>query len=148
MMVLTQAMSALQIEGYKLFMSNKTKCSNCHQPPHFTSYAFANNGLENTYPDKGRMAITGDTADHALYKIASLRNVAATAPYMLDGRIATLQGVIEHYNSGGANHPRKSPFIQPLFLSDREKASLLAFLNALTDQGVDQEKWGNPFFRK
>jgi cytochrome c peroxidase len=142
------AMSSLQIEGYKLFMSNKTKCSNCHSPPHFTNYAFANNGLTSIYPDKGRMSITGDTADYALYKIASLRNVAATAPYMLDGRIATLEGVINHYNSGGATHSQKASFIQPLFLSDREKASLLAFLNALTDQDTGQEKWGNPFFRK
>jgi cytochrome c peroxidase len=142
------ALSTQELEGYELFMSRKTNCSNCHQPPHFTSYAFENNGLALVYPDKGRMSITGNSADEALYKVPSLRNVAATSPYMLDGRIATLKGVIEHYNSGGLKHPQQSPFIQPLFLSDREKASLLAFLNTLTEPNAINEAWGNPYFRR
>ena len=35
------------------------------------------------------------------WRTPSLRNVALTAPYMHDGRYATLQEVIWHYNSGG-----------------------------------------------
>lgn len=30
----------------------------------------------------------------------SLRNVGLRAPYMHDGRFATLEEVVEHYNSG------------------------------------------------
>ena len=62
-----------------------------------------------------------------------LRNVAASAPYMHDGSLATLDDVIDHYARGGSGHPATDPSIQPLSLSAQDRADLRAFLNALTD---------------
>ena len=33
-------------------------------------------------------------------KVPSLRNVALTAPYMHDGRFATIDDVLDHYSHG------------------------------------------------
>ena len=63
----------------------------------------------------------------------TLRNVGVTAPYMHDGSLATLEAVVDHYNSGGKNHPHKSGLMKPLGLTAAEKADLVAFLEALTD---------------
>src|SRR5207247_6093285 len=40
--------------------------------------------------DKGRAEITKDPADQYVFRVASLRNVAMTAPYFHDGSVATL----------------------------------------------------------
>ena len=69
----------------------------------------------------------------ARFKVASLRNVEVTGPYMHDGSLRTLAEVIEHYNSGGKNHEIKSELILPLNLTQQEKDELLAFLLSLTD---------------
>jgi cytochrome c peroxidase len=64
------------------------------------------------------------------YKTPSLRNVAARAPYMHAGQIATLAGVIAHYDSAPA-----APFghseLKPLGLSATERRQLEAFLRTL-----------------
>jgi len=73
---------------------------------------------------------TGNTGEGA-FKTPSLRNVAATAPYMHAGQFATLREVLEHYNSGGyalIGHNE----LAPLNLSDRELDQLEAFLQTLT----------------
>ena len=49
----------------------------------------------------------------------SLRNVAATAPYMHDGRLETLAEVVDFYAAGT--------------LSDGKRRDLISFLSALTD---------------
>ena len=64
----------------------------------------------------------------------SLRNCEKTAPYMHDGSFETLEEVIEHYNSGGKNHPNQSSILRPLFLSQKDKSDLVAFLKTLTDE--------------
>jgi len=70
-----------------------------------------------------------------LFKVTSLKNIALTAPYMHDGRFATLDQVIEHYNSGVQPHPNLSPQLKTLTgtprqlgLSSSDKAALVAFL--------------------
>ena len=62
----------------------------------------------------------------------SLRNVAATAPYMHDGRMASLREVIDFYSGGGAKNPLLDEKIKQLNLSERDKADLIAFLESLT----------------
>ncbi len=71
----------------------------------------------------------------------TLRNVARSAPYMHDGRLATLDAVLEHYHRGVVPSPlldsalrgesHQAPGVP---LSDVEKAALLAFLDTLTDE--------------
>lgn len=127
------ALSYAELRGMELFFSEKTNCFRCHGGFNFTEYAFENNGLYTEYADIGRMRFTHDSTDLAKFKVPSLRNAGLTAPYMHDGSVPTLAAVIEHYNSGGADHPSKSPLIRPLQLTDREKQDLVAFLNSLTD---------------
>ena len=62
------------------------------------------------------------------FKVPSLRNVAETAPYMHDGRFATLEQVIEHYR---APPPGKHE-LAPTPLTQVEARQLVAFLRALT----------------
>lgn len=130
------ALTPSQIRGMQLFNSDRTHCSSCHSGLLFSNFEFENNGLYVNYADLGRMRLTGDTADEALFSVPMLRNVEYTAPYMHDGSIATLDEVIEHYNSGGAGHRHQSKFVQPLHLTEAEKADLLAFLLSLSDPNV------------
>jgi cytochrome c peroxidase len=75
------------------------------------------------------------------WRTPSLRNVAATAPYMHDGRYATLEEVIDHYDKGGDPDPVGTPDvrIRPLALTDGEKADLLSFLQTLTGPPLKPE---------
>ena len=128
------ALNASEKRGKELFFGEKTNCSSCHGGFNFTNYGFENNGLYETYSDPGRKRHTGLEEDDALFKIPSLRNVELTAPYMFDGSVSSLEAVVEHYNSGGANHPNKNPLISPLGLTKKEKEDLVNFLKSLTDR--------------
>jgi cytochrome c peroxidase len=128
-----KALSISEQNGLSLFYSAKTNCSSCHTGINFTNYNFENNGLYDVYPDNGRERFTKKSTDAGKFKIASLRNVGITAPYMHDGSLESLDAVIEHYNSGGKDHSNKSSLIKPLNLSVDEKANLKAFLLSLTD---------------
>lgn len=113
-------------------------CFHCHGGMLFTNHAFHNNGLTLLDNDLGRMAVTGLPTDKGKFKTPSLRNIALTAPYMHDGRFATLADVVEHYSTGVtqsetldpnlAKHPKTG-----LQLTAQEKADLVAFLRTLTD---------------
>ncbi len=89
------------------------------------------------------------------FKTPSLRNIAHRAPYMHDGRFATLEEVVEHYNSGVQPHPNLGPPLRGpngapvrLNFSAAQKAALVAFLRTLTDEGlVNDRKYGDPFWR-
>jgi len=138
-----KAVNASVKRGYELFQSEKTGCAKCHSGFLFTSQDFANNGLYDSYADPGRFRLTGLESDRAVFKVPSLRNVAVTAPYMHDGSLLTLESVLVHYQSGGKNHPNKSPLLHPFSLTLVERADLLAFLHSLTDSGF----LSNPEFR-
>ena len=121
--------------GKALFMRN---CSICHlegQEAHFVVNTPVNTGLDadtrNT--DGGVGDITLNPADLGQFKSPSLRNVEVTGPYMHDGRFATLDAVIDHYSSGGKDHPNKDIRVQPMHFTESEKAALIAFLKTLTD---------------
>jgi cytochrome c peroxidase len=87
--------------------------------------------------DLGRSEATGNTEDRWRYRTPTLRNVARTGPYMHDGSITTLEGVVDHYNSGGASgSPGLSPLIRPLGMTLRERRDLVSFLRALS--GTDE----------
>lgn len=139
----TDALTTAEIRGMNLFFSNKTKCSTCHSGFNFTNYAFENNGLYEVYPDVGRFRLTNNPADSALFKVSSLRNIELTAPYMHDGSLFTLEEVVNHYQTGGKNHPHKSSLIQPLNLTETEKQDLVSFLKSLTDESFVN----NPLFK-
>ncbi len=120
--------------GRILFHSDKTNCSSCHEGVLLTNNKFENNGSKSVYSDQGRKLITSLETDRAKFRVASLRNVAITGPYMHDGSFNSLKDIIENYNQGGHDHPNKNPLIKPLYLDEQEKADLLAFLHTLSDK--------------
>jgi len=82
------------------------------------------------------------------WRTPSLRNVALTAPYMHDGRYATLDDVLWHYNTAGHDAgPEQvgaiAPEIKPLMLTDLEIADIVAFLDTLTGQPPPAD-WTTP----
>ena len=129
----TTALSESESRGMDIFFGEKGECFHCHNEYNFTSNDFRNNGLYAYYADSGRARITLLGTDVGLFKVPSLRNVSMTAPYMHDGSLSTLEQVVLHYNSGGQNHPNKSPFVKPLHLSVQDQQDLVNFLKALTD---------------
>ena len=87
--------------------------------------------------DQGRSEVTGDESDRWRYRTPTLRNVSATAPYMHDGSIPTLEAVIAFYNQGGGGDPEQDARIRPLGLTAGEQASLIAFLESLRAPNID-----------
>jgi cytochrome c peroxidase len=131
-------------------------CAGCHNTDAFLNAPGGptNNGLDaETGGDQGAFGPTQNPALLGAFKVPSLKSIAETAPYMHDGRFATLEQVIEHYNSGVQNHPNLAPQLRDpqgnprrLNLSAQQKADLLAFLKTLSDPVLAGDvKFGNPF---
>ncbi len=116
--------------GLALF---ETHCAACHAGPLLTSDAFENNGAAPTPADSGRARITRRPEDRGVFRVPSLRALARTAPYFHDGRLPTLEAVVDYYNRGGDGAPGQSPRVRPLHLSADERAALVAFLQTLDD---------------
>ena len=98
-------------------------------------FQYLENGLANVLVTPlSRIAVQG------AFKTPGLRNVELTAPYFHHGGVATLEQVVEFYNRGGnfaaANRANLDADIQPIGLNSTEKAALVAFLKALTDERV------------
>jgi cytochrome c peroxidase len=164
-------LSASEMRGLYLFLSDSLACSQCHEPPSFTlatknsTIAYANTGLYNIaglniYPasDNGIIKYTGLSNDNGKYKIPSLRNLAFTAPYFHDGSAETLRQIIDIYAAGGRsikNSPfsgngsqnlLKDPRIRGFTLTERQKTDLLAFLYTLTDSSfIYKSNFQNPW---
>ncbi len=139
------ALSADEQRGFELFMTEfeprtgqrGADCFHCHGGPLFTDHQLHNNGLAPT-DDAGRFKITQLETDRGKFATPSLRNLAHTAPYMHDGRFATLEEVVAHYSTG--IHP--SPTLDPnlakhpadgLRLSAEDQRALVAFLRTLSE---------------
>lgn len=74
-------------------------------------------------------------ANFGQFKTPSLRSVALTAPYMHDGRLATLRDVVRHYSQLDMEriHAHGEQLLRPLRLSGAEIDDLVTFLETLTD---------------
>lgn len=138
------AFTAQEKRGWTIFFDAgypdvpMAECNHCHIDPLFTNLGFANNGLDASatledFPDAGLGRVTGVKYDNGKFRVPTLRNIAVTAPYMHDGRFATLAEVIDHYDSGGHPAENADANVRPLHLSAQDKADLLAFLATLTD---------------
>jgi cytochrome c peroxidase len=153
------ALSPAAKRGLSLFLSERLECDHCHSGFNFQDATvheqtpepvlpYHNTGLYNedgqgAYPasDPGLIELTGRKEDMGRFRAPSLRNVAVTAPYMHDGSIATLSGVLDHYAAagrataanGGKVSPLQSAFVRGFTLTPEEKADVIAFLESLTD---------------
>ena len=94
-------------------------------------------------------------ADDGKFKVGSLRNIELTAPYMHDGRFATLEAVVDFYSTQVVDNPNLSPPLRlpppgngvrrPNF-SAQQKADLVNFMKSLTDTSLaTNPKYSDPF---
>lgn len=96
----SKALTAQQIRGWEAFQSEG--CISCHRGINVGGgmvmrFGFLGEqtiGAERSN-DTGRHRSTGKNEDMYLFRVASLRNVADTAPYFHDGQTKTLQEAIK-----------------------------------------------------
>ncbi|MEM9158645.1 MAG: cytochrome c peroxidase [Verrucomicrobiota bacterium] len=147
--------TAAENRGRQLFNSNQTRCNDCHEGVNFVGDQIENNGLEFPFLDLGVGGDTGRQQDMGKFKMSSLRNIEVTAPYMHDGRFATLEEVIDHYSTEVVANPNLGNELEqpgpgdnparPNF-SPQATADLVAFLKTLTDhEFLTDPKFSDPF---
>ncbi|MGD2115767.1 MAG: cytochrome c peroxidase [Acidobacteriota bacterium] len=131
------ALSEASIRGWELFRG-EAGCVDCHhfedESPFFTDFGFHNTGIgwDLLKVDLGRYTVTRDPADRGRFRTPSLRNVAATPPYMHDGRFETLAEVVAYYADGPLENKYLDERIRSLELSERDREDLVEFLRSLT----------------
>ena len=124
-----KAMSAEAKRGFAVF-TGKGNCAACHSGWNFTDDKFHDIGLPTA--DKGRMGITNAAADQHAFKTPGLREIAARAPFMHHGQVATLEAVIAHYITGGQKRPSLAEQVKPLSLNGQDVQDLVAFMRSLS----------------
>jgi cytochrome c peroxidase len=106
---------AAERRGFAAF--NKAACSSCHTPPAFTDLAQI--PLRSLFPEQAATLAQEETLD-----VPSLLSVGASAPYLNDGRAATLEAVLVEHNRRNLHGDVRA-------LSASERRDLLAFLGSL-----------------
>lgn len=136
---LTQA----EFDGFVAF--RQSRCMECHMGPDFngppplargagfyqTFPRFSDNTLVAKYKlldDPGRYTATRSETDRHVWRVPTLRNVAQTAPYFHNGKVATLDEAVRLCAKGGSN----------LDLTEGQAASIAAFLRTLDGRAPDQ----------
>ncbi len=135
-----KAISPEAQRGLKLFLK-KARCTRCHSGFNFTDEKFHNLGIDwdTEHVDLGRFTVTKNAEDIGAFKTPTLREISRTAPYMHDGRFATLRQVVDFYDGGGIKNPRQDNTIIPLKLTEEEKEDLIEFLQSLSGEGWQME---------
>jgi cytochrome c peroxidase len=136
-----QAISESARRGRKIF-SGKARCNQCHFGTNFSDEKFHNIGIgwDGEMVDVGRYHVTKDSKEIGAFKTPTLREISRTAPYMHDGRFATLKEVVDHYNGGGVKNPFLDNMIVPLNLTEAEKQDLIEMLRTLNGEGWQHAK--------
>jgi cytochrome c peroxidase len=122
------ALSEPAKRGMALFFSRSAGCSGCHSGFNFTGTWRDSQG------DTGKPAFANNGTSTRPMRVPTLRNVALTAPYMHDGRFATLEAVLDHYFSLGEDSIRYDARLPRAALDMQQRADLIAFLTGLTDE--------------
>lgn len=138
--------------GMDLFFSlTNGDCLHCHDGPLAEIQGlFSNNGLDDNFPDIGRMKVTGNPNDKGKFKVPSLRNIEFTAPYMHDGRFSNLDEVINHYSFGIVQSSTIDPMIEfahqgGVQLDAQEHQLIKSFLKTFTDhEFLNKSEFKNP----
>jgi cytochrome c peroxidase len=129
--------TAQENRGRQIYMTGAAQggggCAACHLPPTFSLAANSqSNGL--------------DAGETRIFKSPSLKNIAIGGPYMHDGRFATLEQVVDFYNTGVQAGPALDNRLrqgggggQPLQLNlnATDRAALVAFLRTLDDTSLN-----------
>jgi len=142
-----KAISESAKRGKNLFF-DKARCNLCHMGTNFSDEKFHNIGIgwdDSDTLDLGRYRVSKNEKDLGAFKTPTLREITKTAPYMHDGRFATLEDVIKHYNKGGVKNPFLDNQVIPLNLSDSEIKDLLSMLRSLEGEGWQHVKTPTEF---
>jgi cytochrome c peroxidase len=128
-----EALSPAAKRGMALFFSRRIGCAGCH-----SGFNFSGNWRDRAGPT-GKAGFADDGLGVGRVRIPTLRNIALTAPYMHDGRFATLDAVLDHYQRVGklpssAQDGARDPRLRTFTLDKTEREALVAFLNCLTEQ--------------
>ncbi|MCU0754948.1 MAG: hypothetical protein MUE46_07460 [Xanthomonadales bacterium] len=139
------AMTPAEMQGRQVFLS--AGCQRCHGGALLSDNNFHYIGVRPQAADPGRFTVTAVNGDRGRMRTPMLRNIALSAPYMADGRFATLEEVVDFYNRGGDfTAPNLAPQMAPLGLSPGQRAQLVTFLRRpLTDPRLLDES--GPFDR-
>ncbi len=109
--------TASELNGQKLFMG-KAKCGSCHAPPYYTDNNMHDLQVERFYKNQ---TINGQfIRPEGAMKTFVLRGIKDSPPYLHDGRLLTLEDVVEFFN-----------LIEQTKLTDNEKKDIVAFLRQL-----------------
>jgi len=129
------ALTEIEKKGLTTFIT--TGCASCHSGSTLGGSFYMKMGLMNPYSnqsDLGRFDISQQENDKMMFKVAMLRDIARTAPYFHDGKIATLTEAV-----------KQMAFLQlNKDISDEDTVAIVAFLNALTHQGTNQTSQETP----
>ena len=126
----------------------KARCNLCQMGTNFSDEKFHNIGIgwdSSDTLDLGRYRVSKNEKDIGAFKTPTLREITKTAPYMHDGRFATLEQVVEHYNKGAVKNPYLDKQVIPLELTASEKKDLIAMLRTLEGQGWQHVKAPSEF---
>jgi cytochrome c peroxidase len=121
------ALTAVQKRGLDIFFSERGGCARCHG-----GINFAGDWIDRDHPVA--RAVFADTGTGEAVRVPSLRNLPATAPYMHDGRFATLDAVLDHYEKL-ATQPAVDARLRRAPLTTEARAALREFLESLADRG-------------
>jgi cytochrome c peroxidase len=117
------ALDDAQKRGMEIF-SGRAGCSACHGGINFAG-PWVDREVPRTEP------AFADSGMGVTVRVPTLRNVARTGPYMHDGRYATLEDVLAHYESL-ASRSTDARLARPP-LTTGELHALRVFLDSLTD---------------
>lgn len=126
------ALSGAARRGMALFFSARGGCSGCHSGINFSG------NWRDAQGATGAASFARNGTTTTPLRVPTLRNIALTAPYMHDGRYATLAQVLEHYSQlaqRGALPDRRLPHVA---FSVSERLELIAFLESLSDASVSE----------
>lgn len=136
------ALTPAQRRGFDIFRSAETRCFECHAWPTFTHNTFHVLGvpdLDPNDPDLGQIEIVNAADAERGFRTPGLRNVVLSAPYMHNGRFATLEDVVDFYADGGGtafgfSAELVDEKVRGFDMTAQEMSDLVAFLYALTDE--------------
>jgi len=123
--------------GMRLFYSARSGCGACH-----SGINFAGNWRD-VQGQTGKPAFADHGLGAGLMRVPTLRTLSLTAPYMHDGRLKTLDAVLDHY-ARVAREGLGDARLRSFDLSASERADLIAFLATLTDPDLARAQAADP----
>ncbi|MCW9025436.1 MAG: c-type cytochrome, partial [Gammaproteobacteria bacterium] len=125
----TNALNESELSGLETFI--KVNCVSCHDGAMLGGSLLEKMGKENAYAnqlDQGLFEISKYPDDRMVFKVSSLRNVARTAPYFHDGKIASLEEAVRLMGHLQLNEK----------LNDKQVKDIVSFLGTLSGTSQNQ----------